>query len=78
MRYVAPCRPLIWLAAAVVGWAVVIGMCLWLPQAFAGVAVAAVLLWRRSQHPVDPALSSRLAVADQSRDDVRQLVSTSV
>ena len=67
MRYdVAPCRLLIWLAAAAVGWAVVIGMCLYVPQAFAGVAVAAVLLWRRSQRPVDPALPSQLVASLQA------------
>ena len=56
MRYdVAPCRLLIWLAAAALGWAVVAGVVLLLPQALAAFAVAGVLLWRKSRRPVGAA-----------------------
>ncbi len=87
MRYdVAPCRLLIWLAAAVLGWAVVICTVLFLPQALAGFAVAGVLLWRKGQRPVSlgvPADLSTLAstapaVAVRPREDVRALVAQSI
>lgn len=84
MRYdVAPHRLLIWLAAAVVGWAVVIGVCLYLPQALIGFALAGVLLWRKGQRPVEvtaarttPQVSAPAAAT--VREDVRQLVASSV
>jgi hypothetical protein len=91
MRYDgAPHRLLIWLAAAVVGWVVVIGVCLYLPQALVGFAVAGVLLWRKGQRPVDLTVPADLGTpertapqvstpaAPRARDDVRQLVATSV
>jgi hypothetical protein len=83
-------RLLIWLAAAVVGWAVVIGVCLYLPQALVGFALAGVLLWRKGQRPVDLTVPAGLATpgrnapqvstpaAPRVRDDVRELVATSV
>ena len=53
MRYdVAPCRLLIWLAAALMGWAVVALVLLYAPQGIAVFAVAGVVLWRRGQRPV--------------------------
>ena len=70
----APFRLLIWLAAAVVGWAIVIGLCLYLPQALAGLAVAGVLLWRKGQRPVEAAVPVEPALV-RPREDVRQLVS---
>ena len=55
MRYdTAPCRLLIWLAAAALGWAVVAGVVLFVPQALAGFAVAGVLLWSKGRRPVAP------------------------
>ena len=50
---VAPYRLLIWLGAALGSWAVVIGVCLFLPEALAGLAVAGVVLWRTGQRSVD-------------------------
>ena len=88
----APCRLLIWLGAAVLGWAVLIGASLFFPEALAGLAVAGVLLWRRSRRPVDLTVPDELvaaveaavqavptgAPAARGRDDVRQLVAHSV
>jgi hypothetical protein len=72
---VAPFRLLIWLGAALLGWAVVIGVCLYFPQALAGLAIAGVLLWRKGQRPVVdlpvPADSELVG----NREDVRELVS---
>ena len=87
MRYdVAPCRLLIWLAAAVVGWTVVVCTVLYLPQALAAFAVAGVLLWLKSRRPVDVTvpddlslLTGPLAVDGAPvREDVRGLVAQSV
>ena len=53
MRYeTAPCRLLIWLAAAVAGWAVLLGIVVSFPEALAGLAVAGFMLWRKGQRPV--------------------------
>ena len=49
----APCRLSIWLAAAALGWAVIAGVVLFLPQALAAFALAGVVLWRRGRRPVD-------------------------
>ena len=46
------CRLLVWLGAAAVGWAVLLGVVLLLPQALAGFAVAGFLLWRKARRPV--------------------------
>jgi hypothetical protein len=43
---------LIWLGAALVGWAAVIGLFLYVPQALACLAVAGVLLWRKGQRTI--------------------------
>ncbi len=87
MRYeTAPFRLLIWLAAAALGWAVLAGVVLYLPQALAGLAVAGVLLWRKGARPVDlspagPVAAGRVpaeaAPRVRTREDVRTLVATS-
>ena len=80
MRYAtAPCRLLIWLAAAALGWAVIAGVVLFLPQALAAVALAGVVLWRRGRRPVDLFVAAAAPVSAPvsaparmlSRDDVR-------
>ena len=77
MRYdTAPCRLLIWLAAAVLGWAVTIGMVLHVPQALAVLAVAGVVLWRKGQRPLEAAAPTATRV--RAREDVRALVAHSV
>ena len=86
MRYdTAPCRLLIWLAAAAVGWAVIAGVVLFLPQALAAFALAGVVLWRKGRRPVDlfavaavPVTAMTAAVSSGparvlTRDDVRLL-----
>ena len=69
----APCRLLLWLAAAAVGWALIAAVVLLAPQALGGFAVAGVLLWRKGQRPVDvPPTPAR------SRGDVRRRLAPSL
>jgi len=57
MRHTAaPHRLLIWLAAAAVAWAVLIGVVLFVPQALAGFGIVGLLLWRKAQRPVGYAM----------------------
>ena len=92
MRYeAAPCRLLILLAAAALGWAVVICTVVFLPQALVGVAVAGVLVWRKGQRPVDLSAAAADLVAPtgpvasaaagttrvRAREDVLQLAAHS-
>ena len=64
MRYeTAPCRLLIWLAAAAAGWAVLLGTVVLLPEALAGFAVAGLLLWRKGQRPVPLTVPAEFSVA---------------
>jgi hypothetical protein len=72
---VAPFRLLIWLGAALLGWAVVIGVCLYFPQALVGFAIAGVLLWRKGQRPAVDLVAPVEPVLAGDRKDVRELVS---
>ena len=77
MRHdIAPCRLLIWLAAAALGWAVVAGVVLLVPQALVGFAVAGALVWTKGRRPVDadgaaPAPVTAAPARGLTRDDVR-------
>ena len=83
MSDAAPFRPFVWLAAAVVPWAVLVGLVLYLPQVLGGLAVAGVVLRRRAPRPVatTPATSVTSAAAParvRSDEDARTLVGSSV
>jgi hypothetical protein len=54
---------LIWLGAAVAGWAVVIGLFLYVPQALVCFAVAGIVLWRKGQRTVYLAVPATEQVA---------------
>ena len=83
-------RLLVWLTAAAVGWAVLLGVVLYLPESIAGLAVAGFLLWRKGRRPVPLTVPAELVAATpvpatapvattpttvaRSRDDARHLV----